>query len=143
MWIIFALLAALAAGISVVLSKAGLKNTDSTLAFAIQSVLIFVITWSAAFVQKDVAGITEIDRKSWYFLIGAGIATTLSSLLTFRALKVGEAALVTTLERSSIVFAVILSVLFLKEKLNWQAIIGILLMIGGAVLVSLSQQSSD
>lgn len=143
MWIVFALLAALSAGVAVVLSKAGLKDTDSTLAFAIQSILILIISWTAAFWQKDVSSITEIDKRTWIFLIAAGVATTLSSLLTFRALKLGEAALVSSLERSSLVFAVAFAAIFLHEPLNWKVILGVILMTGGAVLIGLSRQNGD
>jgi bacterial/archaeal transporter family protein len=143
MWIVFALLAALAAGASVVLSKAGLKNLDSTLAFAIQSIFILLISWTATIWQKNLADISSIDKRTWLFLIGAGVATTLSSLFTFRALKLGDASLVSSLERLSLVFAVIFAVLFLKEKLNWQVVVGVLLMIGGAVLIGISQQSAE
>ena len=143
MWIVFALLAALAAGASVVLTKAGLKNLDSTLAFAIQSIFILLIAWAATIWQKNLAGISSIDKRTWIFLIGAGVATTLSSLFTFRALKLGDASLVSSLERLSLVFAVIFAVIFLKEKLNWQVILGVLLMIGGAILIGISQQSTD
>ncbi|TDB64172.1 EamA family transporter [Arundinibacter roseus] len=143
MWIVFALLAALCAGASVVLSKAGLKNLDSTVAFAIQSVMIVLITWTAVVTQKAPLSLQEIDRRTWLFLLGAGVATTLSSLLTFRALKLGEASLVTSVERVSLVFAVFFSVVFLKERLSWQLVAGAVLMIGGALLIGFSQQSSD
>ena len=140
MWIVFALLAAFMAGIAVVLSKAGLKDVDSTLAFAVQSILILIVSWTAAFWQKNASSVTEIDKRTWLFLIAAGIATTLSSLFTFRALKMGEAALVSSLERSSLVFAIVLAALFLQEQLNWKIILGAALIIGGAVLIGISRQ---
>ena len=141
MWVVFALLAALAAGAAVVLSKAGIKNMDSSLAFAVQSVLILLISWSVVLWQKQSAALADLDRRTWLFLIGAGIATTLSSLLSFKALKLGDASLVSSLERLSLVFAVGFAVFFLKEKLNWQVLVGVLLMIGGAVLISYSQSA--
>jgi transporter family protein len=140
MWILFALAGALMAAIAVVLSKAGLKNMESSLAFAIQAILILLISWTAAFIQKQTGGIPDIDRRTWIFLVCAGTATCLSSLFTFVALKSGPASLTTSLERLSLVFAVILAVIFLKEKLNWQVIVGIILMIGGALMVGLSRQ---
>ncbi|HEV7347940.1 EamA family transporter [Telluribacter sp.] len=143
MWIVFGLLAALSAGVAVVLSKAGIKNIDSTLAFAIQSVLILLISWTITLVEKSASSISTIDKRTWLFLIGAGIATTLSSLFTFRALKLGEASLVSSLERVSLVFAVAFSVIFLKERLSWQVILGVLLMIGGAVMIGLSPRAID
>ena len=142
MWVLFALAGALLAAIAVVLTKAGLKNMDSTLAFAIQAILILVISWAATFIQKQTGGIADIDRRTWLFLACAGIATCLSSLCTFFALKSGPASLVTSLERLSLVFAVIMAVIFLKEKLNWQVIVGMILMIGGAMMIAFSREQS-
>ena len=139
MWIIFALLGALMAGSAVVLSKAGLKDLNPALAFAIQSVLILIISWTAAFWQKEGVSLTDIDRRTWLFLVAAGAATTFSSLFTFQALKLGDAALVTSVERVSLVFAIALAVFFLQEELNWKVIVGALLIIGGAVLIGFSR----
>ncbi len=139
MWIIFALLGALMAGSAVVLSKAGLKDLNPALAFAIQSVLILIISWTAAFWQKEGVNLTDIDRRTWVFLVAAGAATTFSSLFTFQALKLGEAALVTSVERVSLVFAIALAVFFLQEELNWKVVVGALLIISGALLIGLSR----
>jgi len=142
MWIIFALFGALLAAIAVVLTKAGVKDIESTVAFAIQAVFILVISWVAAFFQKQIPSIASIDKRTWLFLIFAGMTTCLSSLCTFKALKLGEASLVTSLERLSLVFAVVLAIIFLKEKLNWQVIVGIILMVGGAILIGVSRESN-
>ena len=141
MWVIFALLGALLAGIAVVLSKAGIKDMDPILAFAVQSIFILIVSWAVAFFQKPSASIANLDKKTWIFLISAGVATCLSSIFTFLALKLGQASLTTSIERLSLVFAVVLAVIFLKEKLNWQIILGIVLMIGGAILISVSRES--
>jgi transporter family protein len=139
MWILWAIMAAIAAALVTVLTKAGLKNVDSSLAFAIQSVLILCITWSVVTFQGTFASLREIDTKAWILLSLAGVATTLSTLFSFKALSMGEASYVTTIERSSLVVAILLSVLFLKEKVTWQLIVGAMLIIGGAVLIAFSQ----
>lgn len=127
------------AGSAVVLSKAGLKDLNPALAFAIQSVLILVISWTVAFWQKEGVSLTDIDRRTWIFLIAAGVATTFSSLFTFQALKLGDAALVTSVERVSLVFAIALAVFFLQEEINWKVVVGALLIISGAVLIGFSR----
>ncbi len=127
------------AGSAVVLSKAGLKDLNPALAFAIQSVLILVISWTAAFWQKEGVNLTDIDRRTWIFLIAAGVATTFSSLFTFHALKLGDAALVASVERVSLVFAIALAVFFLQEDLNWKVVVGALFIIGGALLIGFSR----
>jgi len=137
MWIVFALLAALSAGISVTLTKSGLKKVDPVLAFAIQSVFIIVITWSTVWFQKKAGGLGEIDKKTWMFLIGAGIATCLSSLFQFSALKLGNASVVAPLVQLSMVFSIIFAIVFLKEALNWKIVLGAGLMISGAILISM------
>ncbi|GAJ10848.1 unnamed protein product, partial [marine sediment metagenome] len=124
MWIVFALLGAITAAAVTVLSKAGIKNLDSSLAFAVQAVLIIFVSWSVVLAQGNVTQLKAIDGRTWIYLIAAGILTTLSSLFTFRALKLGEASVVNPLERISLVFAILLAALFLKEKITWQIIVG-------------------
>lgn len=141
MWILFALLAALAAAIVTTLSKAGIKNIDSSLAFAIQAVLIILVSWGVVLIQGNGAQVKEIDGRTWMYLIIAGVMTTASSLLTFRALKLGDASQVNPLERVSLVFAILFAALFLKEKITWQIIIGALLMTVGAVLIAMAKKT--
>ena len=138
MWLIWAILAAITAALVTVLTKAGLKNVDSSLAFALQSILILCITWVVVSWQGTFSGIKEIETKAWVLLGLAGVATTLSTLFSFKALSLGKASYVTTVERTSLVVALFLSVLFLKEKITWQLIVGAVLIIGGAVLIAMS-----
>jgi len=58
----------------------------------------------------------RIERKTWLYLLAAGILTRVSSLLSFRALKLSEASRTSSLERMSLVFAIALAVNFLKKK---------------------------
>lgn len=138
MWIIWAVLAAVSAALVTVLTKAGLKHVDSSLAFALQAVLIFSISWAVVLWQGTSSGIRDIDTKAWILLGLAGVATTLSTLFSFKALSMGPASFVTTIERSSLLLAILLSVLFLKEKITWQLAAGATLILGGAVLIALS-----
>lgn len=142
MWLIWAILAAAFAALVVVLTKAGLKDVDSSLAFAIQAVLIISITWGVVAWQGNFSDIRQIEPKTWLLITLAGIATTLSTLFSFKALSLGNASYVTTVERSSLVIAIILSVIFLKEKLSWQLIAGSILIISGAILIALSDTSN-
>jgi len=140
MWIIWAVLAAISAALVIVLTKAGLKNVDPSLAFAIQAVLILLITWGVVVYQGNVTSWKEIDKNAWIFLIAAGIFTSLSTLFSYKALSIGPASYVATVERMSLVIAIVLSVVFLKEKLTWQIIVGGTVMLAGAILIAISDQ---
>ena len=141
MWLIFAILDALMAAISVTLTKAGLKNVNPFLAFALESVLILTISWSTVFFTGGQSEIAKIDKKAWIFLACAGVATCLASLFQFRALKDGPAGAVSSIDRSSLVFTILFATLFLKEKLSWQLVVGGLLIVGGAVLIATAKQA--
>ncbi len=141
MWIVFALLAALSAACVVVLSKAGIKDVDSSVAFAIQSILIIIVAWSVVAWQGNLAEVARIERKSLIFLIIAGVLTCLSSLFSFRALKLGNAGQVSPITNLSFLLALIFGILFLKEKINWVVIAGAVLMTLGGVLIATARQS--
>ena len=141
MWIIWAIAAAITAALVIILTKAGLKNVDSNLAFAIQSVLIFCIAWGVIAWQGNYLELKKIENNAWILLILAGIATALSTLFSYKALANGPAAYVATIERTSLVLSVILSIVFLKEKITWQLVVGASVMIAGAVLIALSESS--
>lgn len=140
MWIVFALLAALSAAIVVIFSKIGVKDVDSNLAFAIQSVLIIIVAWSVVAWQGSLSQVTRIERRTWVFLILAGIITCLSSLFSFRALKLGDAGKVSPITNLSFVLALIFGIIFLKEKINWVVIAGAVLMAIGGVMIATARE---
>ncbi|HLK97463.1 MAG TPA: EamA family transporter [Hymenobacter sp.] len=139
MWWIFSLLAAVSAAVVVTLSKVGVRNIESSVAFAIQSVLIVVVAWSVVAWQGHLPQVAEIDRRTWLFLIVAGVITCLSSLFSFQALKLGPASRTSSFDKISLVFAILLAVIFLKEKVTWQVILGAVMMAGGAILIAFTR----
>ena len=139
MWIVFALLAALMSAVVVTLSKAGLRNVPPSLAFAVQAVLIVVVSWGTVLWQNLLPEIGKMERKSWAFLIAAGVLTAASSLLSFRALSIGDASRVSPLTNVALVFSVTLAAIFLKEKITWQVMFGAALMASGALVIALAK----
>ncbi|MBD2723901.1 EamA family transporter [Hymenobacter armeniacus] len=139
MWVVFALLAALVSATVVTLSKAGIKNVPPSLAFAIQAVLIIIVSWGTVLWENLLPDLGKIERKSWMFLIAAGVLTAASSLLSFRALSIGDASRVSPLTNVALVFSVTLAAIFLKEKLTWQVMLGAGLMASGALLIAFTK----
>lgn len=138
MWVIFSLLAALTAAIVVTLTKVGVRHVSPSVAFAVQAVLILLVSWTLVAARGRLPELARIDRRSWGFLIAAGILTACSSLFSFQAIKHGPAAGAGTLDKVSLVFVLVLAAVFLKEKLNYQIIAGAGLMLAGALLIAFS-----
>ncbi len=141
MAIVFALGAAIFAAIALILTKAGLEKLNPFVAFAVQSVLILIITWISAFATGNLRqSLSDIDPKTWGCLLAAGIITTLSTLCAFKALSASDATLVAPIERLSLVFATLLAAFFLKEKITWPVMLGVGLMTAGAIVIGVAKK---
>jgi transporter family protein len=70
-------------------------------------------------------------------IIIAGIFGALSWLFYFLALKNGPINPVVAIDRLSLVFVFVLALLFLGEAFSAKALIGAILMVGGAILISI------
>ena len=140
MWVVYALLAAVAGAVLAILTKAALRSVDPALGLAVQSVLIVLIAWGTAAVRGSLGQVRQLEGVTWAYLLVGGVVTGTSYLLLFRALKLGDAARVVPVDRLSLVFAILLGATFLKEKVNAQVILGGALMAAGAVLIALAQR---
>lgn len=78
MWIVFAFGSALFAGITSILAKCGIKETDSTVATALRTIIVLIFSWLMVFVTGSQSQIGFISNKSWLFLILSGISTGVS-----------------------------------------------------------------
>jgi len=134
--IIFALLSALFAAATAILAKIGIKDINSNLATAIRTVVILLFAWGIVFFQGTAKQISSISKVSLIFLILSGIATGLSWLFYFYALKIGEASKVAPIDKLSLVMTIILAGLILKEKITTSTIIGSILMTAGALVIT-------
>lgn len=137
MWIVFALLSALFAALTSILAKVGIEGVNSTLATAIRTVVVLVMSWGMVFVMNVQNGIGAISRKSWLFLILSGLATGASWLCYYRALQMGEASKVVPIDKLSVVITLVLAFVFLHEQFTMKSLIGALLITAGTLIMVL------
>ena len=135
MWIAFAFGSAFFAGVTAVLAKIGIRNTDSTVATAIRTVIILLFSWIIAGITGAVNDIGSITGKTLLFLILSGAATGGSWLCYFKALQIGNVNKVTPVDKSSTVLTMLLAFIILGEKLNAVKIICMILIAAGTYLM--------
>ena len=136
MWFIFALLSAVFAALTSILAKVGIDGVNSSLATAIRTVVVVIMSWGMVFLTNVQGGIGDISRKSWLFLILSGLATGASWLCYYKALQIGEASKVVPIDKLSVVITLILAFLILHEKFTMKSAIGaILITVGTLVMV--------
>jgi transporter family protein len=135
-WLPWALLSAAFAGATAVLAKTGVENIDSNLATAVRTTVVLVFAWGVALLTGPPAAVTALSRRAWWFLLLSGLATGLSWLCYFRALKLGPVAKVAPVDKLSVVFVLVFAALFLGEPLTWRTGLGgALITVGAVVLV--------
>lgn len=137
-WLIFAFLSSLTAALVAIFGKLGLKGVDSTLATTIRSLIMASVLLIVSLSLNKFEGFSlrTISGGDWLLIILSGLAGALSWLFYFFALKTGVASKVVAIDRLSLVFVVVLSVLFLKEILSWRLLLGAFLMVLGAILIT-------
>ena len=75
MWFLFALGSSVFAALTSILAKIGIDGVNSTLATAIRTIVVLLMSWGMVFLTNTQGGMIEISRKSWIFLILSGDAT--------------------------------------------------------------------
>lgn len=138
-WLIFAFLSSLTAALVAIFGKLGLKNTDPTLATTVRSIIMagFLVVVSIFLNKFEDFTLKTFSHRDWLLIILAGVAGALSWLFYFLALKTGLATKVVVIDRLSLVFVIILAALFLGETLTWRSALGAVLMVMGAIIISL------
>jgi len=135
-WQIYALGSAFFAALTAILAKIGVMNVSSNMATFIRTIVIclFLGVWLA--VRAEWVNPLALNAKNLIFLTLSGLTTGLSWLLYFRALQIGKASLVVSIDKLSLPLAVVLAVLILGEHLQTKQIFGVALMMIGAILVA-------
>lgn len=136
-WQSWALASAFFAGLTAVLAKVGVREMDSNLATFVRTIVILVLAGSIVMWQGTFKSLSHLDARSITFLVFSGLATGASWLCYFHALKIGPASRVAPIDKLSVVFVLIMAAIFLGESLTLKAVLGVSLMVAGAILVAL------
>jgi transporter family protein len=136
-WIIFALGSAFFAALTAIFGKLGVSDINSNLATFIRTIVIMLLIAGIVTYRKQWQALDKISFFSISMLVLSAIATGLSWLCYYRALQLGPASRVAPIDKLSVIFVIILSVLFLGESLTWKVMLGGLLIVSGAVLIAL------
>ena len=137
MWWLFALLSSVFAALTSILAKIGIKGVDSTLATAIRTVVVVLMSWGMVFLTNAQKGIGQISQKSWIFLTLSGVATGVSWLCYYKALQMGDASKVVPIDKLSVVITLVLAFVFLHEQFTVKSAIGCVLIGAGTLLMVL------
>jgi transporter family protein len=134
-WIPLALIAAAFAALVAIFGKIGLQGVDTTTATTVRAIIMAGFLVAVSLSLGKLAPQALPQGKALLFIVLSGIAGAISWLAMFAALKIGPAPGVAALDRLSVVFVLIFSLLFLGTQFTWKALIGAGLIVAGALLM--------
>lgn len=137
MWFVYAFLSALFAALTSILAKVGVDGVNSNLATAIRTTVILVLAWGIVWMTGTNKQLALVSPKSWTFLILSGLTTGGSWLFFYKALQMGTVSRVVSVDKFSVVLAILLSVLFLHEVVSLKVWLGSGLITAGVLCMVL------
>lgn len=137
-WLFYAAGSAVFAALQSILGKVGVQDMDSTLATALRTVVVLAFAWAIVLVKKEGGDWKKMTRRDAVLLVLSGITTGASWLCYYRALQTGRASVVVPIDKCSMLFAVALSAIFLKEKQTRRSLLALALVVAGTFMIALA-----
>ena len=139
MWIFYGILSCLFSALMSLFIKIGLKDTNPVLNLFLRTLVVIMVLGGyfliKSFNKNFTKELSSLDNKQMKWIILSGLATLLTWVFYFLAMSKAEALKVMAIDKLSIVFGIILSVIFLDYHLTIYTFLGVLLVVCGMVLL--------
>jgi len=135
MWKFYAILSALFAAATAILAKVGVKGISGNVATAIRTIIVLFMAWGIVLLSGELGDVKGISKRNVIFLIASGLATGLSWIFYFKALETGPVSKVAPIDKLSVVFVILFSLVLLKEPFDAKLIIGAALIVAGTFVL--------
>jgi transporter family protein len=136
-WLILAILDSFFAALATIFAKIGLQNVDSMTATALRSIVMMFFAVGMMLAFRGTGFISSITSREAIYIILSGIAGGASWILYFLALQKGETTPVSLVDKSSLAFVVLLSVLVLHEELTPKKIVAVGLVLAAIYILAI------
>lgn len=134
-WVIYALISMFFAGFTSVIAKMGLAGISGELGLTVRTLFVSLFVLGFAVINIPSGDYFLLNRMNILWLGLSGITTTLSWIFYYKALKLGDVATVALIDKGSVMVAILLAWLLLKEAITLRIIIGGTLIIGGLLVM--------
>lgn len=136
-WILYAVLSAIFGALTSVLAKMGISGVESNLGTAIRTAVVLIMAWGIVLAKGEQKQLKGINKKELVFIALSGLATGASWLCYYYAIQNGVMSVVVPIDKMSVLITVLFSVVFLKEKMSFKSIFGLIVMSVGTLAMVL------
>jgi transporter family protein len=135
-WVIYAFLSMFFAGFTAVIAKQGMMGISSELGLTVRTLFVVVFVLLFAFWAVSPSEFSALRKDNYLWLGASGIATALSWVFYYKALKVGDVATVALIDKGSVLVAILLAWLILKEAITLKTILGAGMVFLGLLIIA-------
>lgn len=135
-WLAYALLSMFFAGFTSVIAKIGLSGISGELGLSVRTLFVSVFVLGFAALAVPLPDWSTLNRHNFIWLGASGLTTTLSWIYYYKALKIGDVASIALIDKGSVVVAIALAALLLKETISLRVVLGALLIIAGLLVIA-------
>ena len=136
-WMLYALLSAVFAALTSVLSKLDMTDVESNLATALRTGVVLVMALVIVLMKGKQGQLLHPDRKELGFIILSGLATGASWLCYYYAIQHGVVSVVVPIDKLSILVSIGFSYVVFRERLSRKGLLGLGLMVAGTLGMTL------
>ncbi|MDM7457060.1 MAG: EamA family transporter [Tepidimonas sp.] len=135
-WVFYAFVSMFFAGFTSVIAKMGLAGISGELGLTIRTLFVcgfvLIFAWLAVPFQE----LALVGQRNLLWLGLSGVTTALSWIFYYKALKVGDVATVALIDKGSVVVAMLLAWLLLREVITWRMVVGAALIVAGLLVIA-------
>lgn len=135
-WQFWAFMSALAAALTAIFAKLGVKGIPPDVATFVRTIVILCFVAMMLIASGQIGEVKTLSKSAVGFLVLSGLATGCSWICYFRALDIGQAAQVASIDKLSVVLVAVIAALFLSERLSFVGCLGVGLITAGAILMA-------
>ena len=136
-WFTWALLSAVFAALTAIFAKVGLQGVDSDFATLIRTTIILGVLGAFVFATGKWSNPAALSPRTWLFLSLSALATGVSWVCYFRALKAGDASQVAAVDKLSVLLVAVFAVAFLGERPMAREWLGLGLVAAGVLILGM------
>ncbi|MEI8361811.1 MAG: EamA family transporter [Betaproteobacteria bacterium] len=135
-WVLYAFISMCFAGFTSVVAKQGLAGISAELGLTVRTIFVCILVLIFAAIAVDPVEIKSLQKVNYIWLALSAITTAGSWIFYYKALKMGDVATVALVDKGSVVIAIILAWVLLKELITLRTVFGAAFIVLGLIIIA-------
>lgn len=135
-WVLYAIISMIFAGVTSVIAKMGLVGISGELGLTVRTVLVFLFIMAFAVFTVPGTALGSLSQTNYLWLGLSAVTTSLSWIFYYKALKGGQVSTIALIDKGSILVAIVLACVILREQITPRVALGGLLVLAGLAVIA-------